>query len=233
MGKDNKEEENEKDLSLPQVIFYGVDLVHFTIDFVNFFALYVAISLTLSIEFGYTGIPNFGKVLYIAGGATFAGSIAGRAAAYLLGVDTRGDYITYVSLIVNEVNHGLASNWVAAISVLALGLAIGAMIGAIFGYLSSFPAISLREDYLGMLLLAVAQFYQIFLRGYGPLVGGTQGILVPDPFKYFSTLGIGIRDAFGAVVLALAALLIYIYSERIARSPLGRTLRAIRDNEEA
>ncbi len=230
MEADNKE---EKELSLPQVIFFGVDLVRFTIDFVNFFALYVAISLTLNIEFGYTGIPNFGKVLYIAGGATFAGSIAGRVAAYILGVQIKGDFITYVPQIINDVNSELASNWIAAISILVLGLVVGGAIGAVFGYISSFPAIRLREDYLGMLLLAVAQFYQIFLRGFGPLVGGTQGIPVPDPFFYFSTLGLGVRDVVGAAVLATAALLIYFYSERVARSPLGRTLRAIRDNEDA
>lgn len=230
MEADNKE---EKELSLPQVIFFGVDLVRFTIDFVNFFALYVAISLTLNIEFGYTGIPNFGKVLYIAGGATFAGSIAGRVAAYILGVQIKGDFITYVPQIINDVNSELASNWIAAISILVLGLVVGGAIGAVFGYISSFPAIRLREDYLGMLLLAVAQFYQIFLRGFGPLVGGTQGIPVPDPFFYFSTLGLGVRDVVGAAILATAALLIYFYSERVARSPLGRTLRAIRDNEDA
>jgi branched-chain amino acid transport system permease protein len=230
MEKNTKEKET---MSLPQLIFFGIDIVKFTIDFINFFALYLAISLTLNIEFGYTGIPNFGKVLYIAGGATFAGSIAGRVAAYLLGIQIRGDFITYVPQIINTVNNELSSNWVVAVSILIIGLAVGAVIGAILGYISSFPAIRLREDYLGMLLLAVAQFYQIFLRGFGPLVGGTQGIPVPDPFFYFSTLGLGVRDVVGAAVLAVAALLIFIYAERIARSPLGRTLRAIRDNEDA
>ena len=42
-------------MALPQVIFFGVDLVKFAIDFTNFYALYFAISLTLNLEAGYTG----------------------------------------------------------------------------------------------------------------------------------------------------------------------------------
>src|SRR3989441_10765383 len=52
------------------------------------------------------------------------------------------------------------------------------------GFLSSFPAIRLREDYLGMLLLGSAQLFQIFLGGTRDLVGGSAGIQVPDVFKW-------------------------------------------------
>ena len=100
------------------------------------------------------------------------------------------------------------------------------------GLLASYPAIRLREDYLGMLLLASAQFFQIFLGAYPPLIGGTQGIAVPDFFGWAGK-GIGVRDVAILGFLTVFAVLVYFYVERVARSPLGRTLRAIRDNEVA
>jgi len=220
-------------MALPQVGFFGVDLVKFGIDFVNFYALYFAISLTLNLEAGYTGVPNFGKVLYIAGGAAVAGSLSGRLAAFVYGINTHGDYITFNARIITQVNITIASDPVFAVELVLLSLLIAALIGASFGYLSSYPAIRLREDYLGMLLLAVAQFFQIFLRGFGPLVGGTQGIFVPDPYAYFASVGIGVRDLVAAAVITAFAVAVYFFAERVVRSPLGRTMRAVRDNEDA
>src|SRR3989442_5120771 len=99
------------------------------------------------------------------------------------------------------------------------------------GFLSSFPAIRLREDYLGMLLLGSAQLFQIFLGGTRDLVGGSAGIQVPDVFKWAEALGVRDIAVFG--VFSVFAVLVYVYLERTARSPLGRTLRAVRDNEVA
>ncbi len=220
-------------MALPQVAFFGVDLVKFGIDFVNFYALYFAISLTLNLEMGYTGVPNFGKVLFVAGGAAVAGSISGRLAAYVYGISTHGDYITFNARIISQVSNLLAADPVFSVEILLISLLIAALVGAAFGFLSSYPAIRLREDYLGILLLATAQFFQIFLRGFGPLVGGTQGIFVPDPYSYFASLGVGVRDLAAGGVISVFAIVVYIYAERIARSPLGRTLRAVRDNEDA
>ncbi len=220
-------------MGLPQLLFFGVDFVKFTIDFVNFYALYLAISLSLNLEFGYTGIPNFGKVLFIAGGAAFAGSISGRLAAYVYGVNTRGDFITFNAQIITQVDKFIASDPAFAAELLLLSLLIAALIGALLGYLSSYPAIRLREDYLGMLLLGAAQFFQVILRTYEPLIGGSQPIFVPDPYYFWAEAGPGFRDLVNAAVVSTFAVIIYIYVERVARSPLGRTLRAIRDNEDA
>jgi len=220
-------------VSLPQLLFFGTDLVKFMIDFVNFYALYLAISLSLNLEFGYAGIPNFGKVLFIAGGAAFAGSISGRLAAYVYGIDTHGDFITFNARIITQVNALLVSDPVFVVEFVALSLLIAALVGALLGYLSSYPAIRLREDYLGMLLLGAAQFFQVILRTYEPLIGGSQPIFVPDPYFYWAEVGPGVRDLVAAVVMSLFAVIVYVYVERVARSPLGRTLRAIRDNEDA
>ncbi len=221
-------------MALPEIYFFGINVVRFAIDFGNFYALFLAISLTLNLEFGYTGIPNFGKVLYVAAGAVVAGSVSLRLAAWVYNIDTGGDIIVNSARIVSEANTLIRGEPLFALGMILLTMFLAALIGAAFGYLSSYPAISLRQDYLGMLLLAVASFFQIFLRGYEPLIGGTQGISgIPNPYAYWSTLGVGVKDLASTLVIAGFAILVYLYLERVARSPLGRTLRAIRDNESA
>src|SRR2546422_6161033 len=101
-------------MALPQAVFFGVDLVKFGIDFVNFYALYLAISLTLNLEAGYTGVPNFGKVLYVAGGAAVVGLPSRRLTAYLYGVNTPGRHISFNAQISPQVNNLLESHPVFA-----------------------------------------------------------------------------------------------------------------------
>lgn len=221
--------------ALPQLLFLGIDWVSFGLTFLNFYAVYLAISLSLNLEFGYAGIPNFGKVLFIAGGAAFAASISGRLAAYILIPQylARHDFIIANTNIILQVDTALASDPVLAVELVLIGLLVGAGIGGLFGFIFSYPAIRLREDYLGMLLLAAAQFFQVVLRTYDPLIGGVQNINVPDPYFYWISVGIGWRDLIATIVVGAFAILVFIYAERVARSPLGRTMRAVRDNEDA
>ena len=165
----------------------------------------------------------------IGAGAAVAGSVSGRLAAYMYAVGTGQDFVTFNAMIISQVNQLLAHDPLFAAEIVLVALAIAAAIGGIFGFLSSYPAIKLREDYLGMLLLAVAQFFQIFLRAYTPLVGGTQGIFVPNPYAYFGSYQ-GVVAAIAMVVFAVA---VFAYSERVSRSPLGRMLKSVRDNEDA
>lgn len=232
----------------------GVNIFRFAIDLGIIYALYLVVSLTLNLEAGYTGVPNFGKVMFVAGGAAVAGSVSGRLSALILAIDTKGNYNGNIANIITQVNPALSNNPLLSTELLLLGVILAAGVGAGLGFLASYPAIRLREDYLGMLLLASAQFFQIFLRGFEPLIGGTQGIEVPDLFAWpvkIITQGIpvpdlsawpvkvivlrvneiGLRDMIVLGVFAAFALLVYFYSERMARSPLGRTLRAVRDSE--
>ena len=221
-------------MGLPSIILFGnFNIVAFSIDFISFYALYLVISVSLNLEFGYAGIPNFGKVLFIAGGAAFAGSISGRLAAYVLNIPTHGDFIANNPGIMIAVNSKLPSVPWFVILMFVIAILIGAGIGAMFGYLASFPAIRLREDYLGLLLLAVAQFFQVILLNYAPLTGGSQNIAVPNPYQYFSNLGIGYATLVEAAVMGVLAIFVYVYAERIARSPLARTLKAVRESEDA
>ncbi len=219
-------------MDVPTLFLFGIDVIRFSIDLATAYGLYLIVSLTLNLEAGFTGIPNFGKVLFVAAGAAAVGFVCGRLAALVLGVNTFGDYNGHIQAIIPPLDKLLAANPVVALEILFAGLAIAATIGAVLGLLTSYPAIRLREDYLGMLLLAAAQLFQIFLGGYEPLIGGSIGISVPDFFGWAGN-GIEVRDVFVLGFVAVFAAVVYLYMERVARSPLGRTLRSIRDNEMA
>lgn len=181
-------------------------------------------------EYGYAGVPNFGKVLAVAGGAFVVGYFPGRAAASLLGLDSGLDYIKDNVRLVTEVNSGLQANASMAIVLLLVTVVIAGVVGAGLGFLASYPAIRLREDYLAITLLAMGEAIRVVGYNYGPLVGGTLGVAVPDPLAWVPQ---ELRFTAATLIILVFAGLILFYAERLARSPLGRALRAVRDNEVA
>jgi branched-chain amino acid transport system permease protein len=207
----------------------NIDLISVFIQFGILFFLYFIVSLTVNLEFGFTGIPNFGKVLFVAAGGLIAGSLSYRLALYVLNLNS-SDVIGSQALFSTDINNFIQSNPLLGFELLLFSLAVGAAVAAAVGYASSFPAIRLREDYLGMLLLAAGEFFRIFVSAYYPITGGTQGLLIPDPIHWAVPTS-GLRDVVVFGVLGISALAIYLYAERVSKSPLGRMMRAIRDNE--
>jgi branched-chain amino acid transport system permease protein len=206
-----------------------VDLVSVFIQVGILFCVYLIVSLTVNLEFGYAGVPNFGKVLFVAAGGLIAGSLSYRLALYVLNLKS-ADIIGAQALFSTDIGNAITANPSFGLELFLFSLAVGATVAAVVGYLASFPAIRLREDYLGMLLLAAGQFFLIFVTAYYPITGGTEGLLIPDPLAWTIT-SLGLRSVVVLAVLAVAVAGVYFYSEQVARSPLGRMMRAIRDNE--
>jgi branched-chain amino acid transport system permease protein len=205
----------------------SAELIIFVRDFAIFFAIYLTVALSLNLEYGYTGVPNFGKVLAVAGGAFVVGSIPGRIAAWLFNIGPGLDYITDNTEIVTEVNQVLMKNPAASMAIFFVTLVIAGAVGAILGLISCYPAIRLREDYLAITLLAMGEGIQVIGYNYSPIIKGNIGVLVPDPFGWAGDF----RYAVIAVFIVGVCLAVSFYFEHLVRSPLGRMLRAIRDNE--
>ncbi len=205
----------------------SAELIIFVRDFAIFFAIYLIIALSLNLEYGYTGVPDFGKVLAVAGGAFTVGFFPGRIIAWLFGIGSGLDYITDNTAIVTNVNKVLMGNPAISIAIFLATLVVAGAIGAALGLVACYPAIRLREDYLGMTLLAMGEAIQVIGYNYTPIIKGNLGVLVPDPFGWAGNL----RYAVIAVFIIGICLLVFYYLERLVRSPLGRMLRAIRDNE--
>jgi len=202
-------------------------VILFTVDLSALFAVYLIINIGLNMQEGITGIPNFGIVLAVAGGAYIAGGLSTRLAVSLLGVQTNLDPIFNNVAVLQLVNPILRSQPSTAIALLILFLIIGGMAGALMGLISSAPAVRLREDYLAITLLAFGEILNVIGIGYKPLIGGPIGVNVPDIFGWAGQY----RFYVGTLVLLLVAMAIFVYAGYLIKTPFGRTLKAIRDNE--
>ena len=205
----------------------GTEII-FIVDLLAIYAIYLIINSSLNLEFGYTGIPNFGKVLAVGVGAFVAASIPGRILANMAGIE--GDYIGDNISIITQVNVWLVDNTGIGFAVFFLTLGIAAGVGAGLGLLTAYPAIRLRGDYLAITLLALGEGVRIIGNNFTPLAGGTLGVQVPDPLSWLPG---ELRFPVATIGLIIIAAIVLLYTERTVRSPLGRTLRAIRDNEVA
>ena len=205
---------------LDQVILFVVDLL-------ALLAVYLIINIGLNMQEGITGIPNFGIVFAVAGGAYITGGLSTRLAVSLLGIQTNLDPIFGNVEVLQLVNSILRSQPPTAIALLILFLIIGGIAGALMGLISSAPAVRLREDYLAITLLAFGEILNVIGIGYKPLIGGPIGVNVPDILAWAGHY----RFYVGTLVLLLVAIAIFAYAGYLIKTPFGRTLKAIRDNE--
>lgn len=200
----------------------------FLIDMAAIFSIYAIINLSLNLEFGYGGIPNFGKVLAVGAGAFVAAALPGRIIAGIAGIE--GDYIGDNLMVVAQVNAWLVDNAGMGFIIFGFTLVMAAVVGGGLGAITSYPALRLRGDYLAITLLAFGESIRIVGNNFPPLVGGTLGVQVPDPLSFVPD---EIRFPTASMLLLIMVVVAYIYCERTIRSPLGRSLRAVRDNEMA
>lgn len=202
-------------------------LTIFVRDFAIFFGIQLIVALSLNLEYGYAGIPNFGKVLAVAGGAFTAAIVPGRLIAGIFGLGSGLDYIDSNTAVVSEINVFLEGNPAISVVVFFITLAIAAVVGAVIGLIASYPAIRLREDYLSITLLAMGEAIYIIGYNFRPLLKGNIGVMVPDPFRWAGEL----RYQILLVCVLGVALALFLYLEKLVNTPLGRMLRAIRENE--
>jgi branched-chain amino acid transport system permease protein len=127
----------------------------------------------------------------------------------------------------------VASHWGGFALPIPLGWA-GAMAGAGLAA-AGLGAITvrLRADYLAIATFGAAVSLQLVARNAVRLTGGPFGIaFIPRPFERLADRPVG----FGLANLALAALVAavaWLALERLTRSPWGRVLRALREDEAA
>lgn len=230
-------------------------LMLFAIDLAAVLAAYLIVTVSLNLEFGLTGIPNFGKVLSFAAGAFVAGSFPARLLSQLFGL-TRGieayegnqvladcvrefafrkpqvlegmNFVEDNVVIATCLTRALEVNPWLSISLVLLTVIAAAVIGAFLGYVASYPAIRLRGDYLAMTLLAMGEVVAVVGYNYPEIVGGTLGVSLPDPYRW---VGGENRFLLATLALTFAAVLAYLYMQKISASPLGRVMRAVRDGE--
>lgn len=180
------------------------------IAYLVFFAIVVLIYaiavLGLNLQWGYTGLFNAGVVGFLAVGGYVMAILVGPPAADRFG----GFELPFVVGIVGAMA-------ASALAALAIGLA----------------TVRLREDYLAIATFGIALAIQLVALNADALTGGSNGIhgirrpladVFDGPFAY---------NLFYLALVAAAALAAYLAIEAIVRSPWGRVLRAIREDETA
>jgi branched-chain amino acid transport system permease protein len=209
----------------------NIDIAGSLVSLLTFFGISAIIALSLNIEYGVGGIPNFGKALFVSIGAYTAGVtytrlmplLAGRAALEPCGATNMAAALALRGEIVKTMPAVTLGNF-------ALTLLLAALIGGVAGLLASYPALRLKEEwFLGLVLLVGAETVRIFVRGWEPIICAHNGLSgITQPFGSLPTAQVR-SLAFAGLVLVLAALA-WWYSERLVRSPYGRLLKAMREN---
>src|SRR4051812_4428505 len=167
-----------------------------------FAGIYALLSLGLNLQWGYTGLFNVGIAGFYAVGAYTSALLTTPPSPYHLG----GLHLP-----------------------MPVGILGALLTSGLLAYLVGRPTLHLREDYLAIATVSLAETLRLVLKNEAWLTNGVQGLRdIPRPFQ----------QAFGAsydlwylVLLLLIVAGVYWASERLIRSPWGRVLKAIREDE--
>jgi branched-chain amino acid transport system permease protein len=174
--------------------------------------IYTILALGLQLEFGFTGLLNFGQVAFMAIGA-----------------------YTMAILVVKA---GW-STWLAA----PLAVAASALAGVLLGL----PSVRLRADYFAIVTIAFSEIVRYIAMNEQSLTGGSQGTIalgdVGEAAQYNgqwerfqgwveARLHVS-NDVAMLVIVWLVAILLLALVWLAVRTPWGRVLRAIREDEDA
>jgi branched-chain amino acid transport system permease protein len=173
--------------------------------------IYALIAIGLNVQFGYTGLLNFGQIAFVACGAY----------GVAMGVATFG-----------------LSLW--------LGVFLGLVAAIVLALLLGLPTLRLRTDYLAIATIAASEIVRLLLRSvtFSETTGGTDGLqsfsgdffrqnrLEPGDYGIW-VVQYPARTAWVLIVgwstVAVCSLLVFA----LMRSPFGRVLKAIREDENA
>ena len=170
--------------------------------------IYAVFAIGLNMHWGYTGIFNFGVAGFFAVGRLHFGDNhegAGERRLHDL--------------------HRWAGTCPISSDCLAPGVAC-----AVLAFIIGIPTLRLREDYLAIASIGVAEtLRRVFINEMG-LVNGTRGMIgIPQPLHSLVDTA-DYRYVYLAIV-AVILVIVYFAVERVLRSPWGRVLRAIREDE--
>ncbi len=112
---------------------------------------------------------------------------------------------------------------------LPLAWAAAIVLAALAGIVMAMVSLRLREDYLAIVTLGFAEVLRLFLLNEAWLTRGANGVTgIPRPLH---TVFGRHYDLFYLAVVLAAVMLVYGALQRVSRSPFGRVLRAIREDE--
>jgi branched-chain amino acid transport system permease protein len=215
------------------------DIVGFVITFGTVYGIFAIMGISLNLEYGYGGQPNFGQVLFFGLGAVVGATVAAELLPTFAGLAV-GNFCNVSSELSRE-SIALANPGISvSVWIIALLFAMG--VGGLFGLIASYPALRVREEwFLSMILLVGGETFRIVVQNT-PQIGcgfnGIAGIVTPfywlsKSFSASSPLQAEVPTGLYAVIIVGIAFACFLIAQRIANSPYGRLLKSIRDDKTA
>ena len=164
------------------------------------------VCLGLNVQWGQTGLFNVGVAGFVAIGAYVSA---------LLTTPPSEGHLGGFSL-------PIVAGWIGAVMA---GGGVSAAVGAL--------TLRLRADYLAITTFGVAVVVQLIALNAQKLTGGAFGIaFIPRPFENLASAP-ALYNLANLALVAVVVWAIFVGLERLARSPWGRVLRALREDERA
>ncbi|MGH3089772.1 MAG: branched-chain amino acid ABC transporter permease [Rubrobacteraceae bacterium] len=167
--------------------------------------IFALLAQGLNLHRGYTGLLNFGHVAFFAIGA------------YTMGI------------LVTQFEVGLLPSFIAAM-----------VAATVLGVVVALPAIRLRTDYLAIVTITIGEIFRLVLQsgpGVTELTRGPRGIRGYSNEFYFlrEDIGLGFLDPqqYLLVIVWAAVIVVGVLLFLLLRSPWGRVLKGIREDEDA
>ena len=167
------------------------------------FVIFGMLVLGLDLQYGHTGLVNFGHVVFFAVGAYATAMLAAQ------------DSFAGISL---------GYPW-------PLALVVGVIAAALLGLVVSATSIRLRDDFLAIVTLATAEiFHSVFVNFEGFFGGNVEILGVPRPI---AAVAGDTDTRMIATILVIGGLTLITLAAvtRLTEAPYGRVLRAIRADE--
>lgn len=179
-------------------------LVSYLVFFITIASILAIAVLGLNLQWGNTGLFNGGVVAFFG---------AGAYATLLLGGAAQSDHIGGFDLFY------------------PLALLGGAVAAGLLAWIVGRLTLHLRHDYFAIATFGVAVTFENIMRNAEGLSGGAKGLR-----GFARPLEAWVNDGFTYNVLFLLVVTVlltctYLFLERLIRSPFGRLLRAIREDE--
>ena len=183
--------------------------MEYVTDTLIFIVIFAIFSLSLNLEYGYTGLVNFGK-----------------AGFFLIGAYS-------VAIIMGYYRGAFAWTGNAVLGSFIFGVIVGILICAFVGAILSAIGTRLREDYFGILTLVFAEILSKVSKipKFHLFLGDQMESMDPPIVPTASHTNLVANSVVMLLISSFVLAGVYVIAWRLTNSPFGRTMRAIRDDE--
>ncbi|OGO03602.1 MAG: ABC transporter permease, partial [Chloroflexi bacterium RBG_13_54_9] len=182
-------------------------LMSYLVSFIITATIYAIFALGLNVQWGYTGLFNIGLAGFFAVGA--------YTSALLTMPPPETEFVQHIA------GFGLP---------FVVGLIGAGAVSGLVAFLIGIPTLKLREDYLAITTIGIAETIRLVLNNERWLANGSRGLVgIPQPLRQL--LSPENYNYLYVIIAGIVLVVVFLAIERVIHSPWGRVLKAIREDE--